>query len=152
MKETIFPVTSMTDFEILQSYKEAKDKRKQITILADLNNTTEGWIRRILTEKCKIDGRALPRAKREKPIDHTSDQFSEKEKTAGEILFLNETAKPKNGTVLVDTVNHIKDILDNLKDQKRYLLETITQAQQKLKEVEKALSIIGAAEADLLKA
>lgn len=40
----------MTDGEIISSYRQAKDKGKQITILAELNACTKGQIEDILTE------------------------------------------------------------------------------------------------------
>ena len=40
----------MTDGEIISSYRQAKDKGKQVTILAELNACTKGQIEDILTE------------------------------------------------------------------------------------------------------
>lgn len=47
----------MIDSEIVRSYKEAKDKAKQITILADLNTCTEEQIKMVL-KAAGIDGRS----------------------------------------------------------------------------------------------
>lgn len=38
----------MTDYEICQAYKQAKDKKEQVKILADLNDTIKSRIIRIL--------------------------------------------------------------------------------------------------------
>jgi hypothetical protein len=47
----------MINSEIVRSYKEAKDKAKQITILADLNACTEEQIK-IVLKAAGIDGRS----------------------------------------------------------------------------------------------
>ncbi len=64
MREICWPKTHMMDHEIDRMYREAKDKAKQIKILADMNCTTEDWIRLILIKRCGVDGRSLPRKKR----------------------------------------------------------------------------------------
>lgn len=53
----------MTASEIVRSYKEAKDKKKQVGILAQLNLCTPENIKRILIEG-GVDWRELPRGKR----------------------------------------------------------------------------------------
>ncbi len=53
----------MTAHEIVRSYKEAKDKKKQVGILAQLNLCTPEDIKKILVEG-GINGRELPRGKR----------------------------------------------------------------------------------------
>lgn len=47
----------MTPYEIRQNYKEAKSKKKQIKILADLNVCTKEEIKRILGVGEKKNGR-----------------------------------------------------------------------------------------------
>lgn len=53
----------MTTSEIVRSYKESKDKKKQVDILAQLNLCTSEDIKKILIEE-GIDWRELPRGKR----------------------------------------------------------------------------------------
>lgn len=53
----------MTAHEIVRSYKEAKDKKKQVGILAQLNLCTPEDIKKILVEG-GISWRELPRGKR----------------------------------------------------------------------------------------
>lgn len=51
---------NMSNDEILASWRDAKDRRSQITILAELNATTEEDIRdRLIAQG--VDGRQLPR-------------------------------------------------------------------------------------------
>lgn len=47
----------MTPYEIRQNYKEAKSKKKQIGILADLNQCSKEEIKRILGVGEKKNGR-----------------------------------------------------------------------------------------------
>lgn len=53
----------MTAHEIVRSYKKAKDKKKQVGILAQLNLCTPEDIKKILVEG-GISWRELPRGKR----------------------------------------------------------------------------------------
>ena len=46
----------MTEFEIIQSYRQAKDKNKQIGILADLAGTDKQGIIKILMEAGEVTG------------------------------------------------------------------------------------------------
>ena len=45
----------MSDYEICQRYKQAKDKRKQIFILVQLNGTYYSRIIKILKDKGALD-------------------------------------------------------------------------------------------------
>lgn len=56
---------SMSGGEIVTSYKQAKDKKKQITILSQLNLCTTDEIIEILKAN-GVDGRSLPRTKKDK--------------------------------------------------------------------------------------
>lgn len=56
---------SMSAGEIVTNYKQAKDKKKQITILSQLNLCTTDEIIEILKAN-GIDGRSLPRTKKDK--------------------------------------------------------------------------------------
>lgn len=53
----------MTTAEIIRSYREAKNKKKQVNILAQLNLCTVEEIKNILTEG-GVNWRELPRSKR----------------------------------------------------------------------------------------
>ena len=66
---------SMTNGEIVADYKQAKDKKKQIAILADLNGCKEEDIREIL-KNGGIDGRSLPRQGEKKKKEDAPAQES----------------------------------------------------------------------------
>ena len=53
----------MAAHEIVRSYKEAKDKKKQVSILSQINLCTPEDIKKILVEG-GINWRELPRGKR----------------------------------------------------------------------------------------
>ena len=55
----------MSNEEIVRNYREAKDKAKQLKILAELNACDEQKIKDILTEG-GVDYRSFPRNKKEK--------------------------------------------------------------------------------------
>ncbi len=55
----------MSNEEIVRNYREAKDKAKQLGILAELNACDEQKIKDILTEG-GIDYRSFPRSRKEK--------------------------------------------------------------------------------------
>ena len=55
----------MSNEEIVKNYREAKDKAKQLGILAELNACDEQKIKDILTEG-GIDYRSFPRSRKEK--------------------------------------------------------------------------------------
>ena len=57
---------TMTNEEIVQEYKLAKDKKKQIQILADLNTCKYDDILKILEESDKIKQQELPRTSKKK--------------------------------------------------------------------------------------
>ena len=56
---------NMTVGEIVTSYKQAKDKKKQITVLSQLNLCTTDEIIEILKAN-GVDGRSLPRTKKDR--------------------------------------------------------------------------------------
>ncbi len=56
---------SMTEGEILRSYKEAKDQKKQLTILAQLNDCPVEVIKMIFKRQ-GVDGRSFPRERGKK--------------------------------------------------------------------------------------
>ena len=59
----------MTAEEIVRDYLQArnKQKQKQIKILADLNQTTQAEIKRILAENC-VEGVEAPKRPRNRPF------------------------------------------------------------------------------------
>lgn len=78
---------TMSDNEILRNWEGAKDKKKQIQILAELNTTSPQTIRQILVKE-GVDHRLLPRERK-----HKEEEVKEKPakavrftKTVGEIL------------------------------------------------------------------
>ena len=54
---------TMTDEEVLRSFRQAKKPSDQVQVLADLNSTTTDNIREILVKQ-GVDPRQLPRKKR----------------------------------------------------------------------------------------
>ena len=90
---------SMTEGEILRSYKEAKDQKKQLTILAQLNDCPVEVIKMIL-KKQGIDGRSFPRERGKKGEASTPDldpaqELATKETPANECDEQNDVAKPE---------------------------------------------------------
>lgn len=63
----------MTNGEIVRSYREAKEKKKQIEILAELNACTTADIKKILVE----GGVQFPGPKPKKPESSTADTPAE---------------------------------------------------------------------------
>lgn len=76
---------SMTPEEILRSFNQAKFPAKQVKILAELNCSTTQEIERILIEQ-GVDGRRLPRKKRETP----APKAAQKEKSTKAQTFIME--------------------------------------------------------------
>lgn len=66
----------MTKDEIYKSWREAKDKKDQVKVLADLNLTTQDAIVQILKEQ-GADGRLLPRKR--KPAEEKEPPKTEAE-------------------------------------------------------------------------
>lgn len=65
----------MTAAEILKNYREAKDKKKQVSILADLNVCTVGEIINILIAG-GIDKRELPRTRQKTVAETINPKFN----------------------------------------------------------------------------
>ena len=155
MREINWPKTYMTDSEIGQMFREAKDKRKQITILAQMNCTTEDWMRLILVKRCGIDGRSLPRSKKKArggernappaevlaeanlaPVTEASET-AEPEHTAP--IVESEPATVKRGTVLLGVINDLTDMVERMNDKRNELARTIAEAEAQIKEIDVAL-------------
>lgn len=73
-KELKIKELTMTEGEILRSFKEAKDPLKQVKILAELNDCPVEVIKMILKRQ-GVDGRTLPRARKGERF--TLDQAAE---------------------------------------------------------------------------
>lgn len=71
----------MSNEEIVRSYREAKNKAKQLEILAELNACDTQKIKDILIGS-GMDHRRLPRGEREKTAVQTEEARPEKEKRA----------------------------------------------------------------------
>lgn len=98
----------MTNAEIAKNFREAKNKAKQITILADLNLCTEESIIDIL-KKEGIDGRCLPR-KRKSVTDKTDSRTNDSMRVDEVINIIMDLKKEKD-----NLENQIKCINDALK-------------------------------------
>ena len=66
----------MTNADIYKSWRESKDKKEQVKVLADLNCTTQEHIVEILKEQ-GADGRLLPRKR--KPVEEKEPPKTEAE-------------------------------------------------------------------------
>ena len=70
MPDQTRPPLQMDELEIVNSYRTAKDQKKQLQVLAELNAVSIAFIADILTANGeKVDKRWLPRAKKSKPED-----------------------------------------------------------------------------------
>lgn len=67
----------MSDTEIVRIYKQAKDKNKQIEILADLNLCEKDDILELLTKNNAITGLKKSKKKRKAPIKWTQETIDE---------------------------------------------------------------------------
>lgn len=100
----------MTNAEIAKSFKEAKNKAKQITILADLNLCTEETIMEVLKKK-GIDGRCLPR-KRKSAINETDSKTNDSMRVDEIISIIMELKKKRDN--LENQIKCIDDALRNI--------------------------------------
>lgn len=81
----------MTKADILRDWKEAKDKKNQVRVLAELNCTTQEHIVAILKEM-GVDGRLLPRKR--KPV--VTEEAPPQEKDTPQVIpFPKEALRPK---------------------------------------------------------
>ena len=150
------PKCPMTDYEILKSYREAANPRKQIEILARRNNISEEWIRTILKEN-GVDGRSLPRKKRistppAAPADPPAFEPTPELSDVAEPIAPREPVSLKKcGTVIIETIGELTDIVERLTKQKEELTNTITEAQEKISEIDRVLVEVGRASSALAK-
>lgn len=82
----------MTAHEIVRSYKEAKDKKKQVGILAQLNLCTPEDIKKILVEG-GINWRELPRGKRTQSPPQSPNEAKEPTAPASHSAIIREALK-----------------------------------------------------------
>lgn len=102
----------MTKDEIVCSYKEATDKRKQVIILSELNACKPEVIIEILKES-GMDARTLPRLNTKPRGNNTSKAVAESNTT--ETVESSETQVNCNPTKLLqDTYNRLTVILDSI--------------------------------------
>lgn len=108
---------SMSAGEIVTSYKQAKDKKKQITILSQLNLCTTDEIIEILKAN-GIDGRSLPRTK--------------KDKSASTPTAKNATGEKKSKNVSKDNVF---EYIKHLKERRSQLMMEVGTIDAELNEI-----------------
>lgn len=108
---------SMSAGEIVTSYKQAKDKKKQITILSQLNLCTTDEIIEILKAN-GIDGRSLPRTK--------------KDKSASTPRAKNATGEKKSKNVSKDNVF---EYIKHLKERRSQLMMEVGTIDAELNEI-----------------
>lgn len=111
----------MSNEEIVRSYREAKDKAKQLGILSELNACDKQKIKDILAEG-GIDHRQLPRSRKEK----AADERPGKAKTTKA-----RTAKEKQAAVQEKPVNTQcggDNTTERPEDPKIYIPEIVKQA------------------------
>lgn len=107
----------MSAGEIVISYKQAKDKKKQITILSQLNLCTTDEIIEILKAN-GIDGRSLPRTK--------------KDKSASTPRAKNATSEKKSKNVSKDNVF---EYIKHLKERRSQLMMEVGTIDAELNEI-----------------
>jgi len=83
----------MSEFEICQQYRLAKDKNKQIQIIADLNACSVKEIMDVLKNNNLIAGMPTNSAKRDKPFAWTPQIEQETEKLLSEGISITEIAE-----------------------------------------------------------
>lgn len=117
----------MTDFEILTSYKQAKDQKDQVKILAQLNNTSIENINEILKSQ-GIDGRVLPRPRKKK-------ENNEKNITSKENYKKTNTTKTKKDKTSIKSADDVTDYIYELLKRKKELSDEIEKINEILKDI-----------------
>lgn len=99
----------MTNGEIVRSYRTAKEKKKQIEILAELNACSTADIKKILVE----EGVQFPGPKPEKPESSTAETPAEapKEKTVPEAVNI---AVIEKLTAIQQKISALEDEIEKL--------------------------------------
>lgn len=117
----------MTEFEILMSYRQAKEPKEQVKILAELNSTTIEHINEILKSQ-GVDGRVLPRPRKKKEKTITSDTPKENVKNT------NKT-KTKKVKTSINSVDDVTDYIYELLKRKKELSDEIDKINEILKDI-----------------
>lgn len=115
----------MTNEEITRDFQQAKNKKEQISVLADLNACTAEEICEILREG-GIDGRTLGPAKR----DLTKGKRKTKAYTAAELLGQTEP----DLTVLSARIDALLEQRDSAEKELHTISETLAKLLLKMKE------------------
>ena len=110
----MFTEQHMTAESVVKSYREAKDKKKQIAILAQLNACSQDDILKVLVDN-GVNGRSLPRNSR-KPSKDT-----------GEVLNVDQpiTLCEEEKEIHDPTFEDVTTYLESLKSRKRNLMKEI---------------------------
>lgn len=124
---------SMTDNEILQMYKESKDKKKQIEIIADLTLCSKSEIIDILKSQ-GVDGRQLPRPRSAKPANTTKQENNSKTPSKKRTRKSDDTNAQDTSNISQDSVI---GYINSLKERRR-------KAEQELKYIDEQLQNIAA--------
>lgn len=115
---------TMTKEAIVADYKQAKDKKKQVQILADLNNCKKDDIIQILKDG-GVNHRELPRASRKPdgdPIDNPPP---------GKNISKEPTAEPKEGE-MNDLEKAMSEVITELRGENDNLKGTITDLEDRI--------------------
>lgn len=130
----------MTHDEIVRNYREAKDKKKQIGILADLNECNEEKIISILKEN-GVNHRELPRTKK------GEDKTSEKNEMNALEEAMSEVITEQKGEI-----DNLKGLIQTLQDEvggyqviEQDLSVKIQAAEERVRELEDMLADANAA-------
>lgn len=116
----------MSEGEILTSYRQAKDKKEQIRILADLNLCSPSDIREVL-KKNGVDGRTLPSGSvNDRPTDQT-----ENKPVAKRPYHRKQRTVPTHVMSAQDVLNYI----NQLSQKKRELMAQVQEIDKELRSI-----------------
>lgn len=116
----------MSEGEILTSYRQAKDKKEQLHILADLNLCSVSDIREVL-KKNGVDGRTLPSGS---VIDRPTDQ-TESKPVAKRPYHRKQRAVPTP----VMSAQNVLDYIKQLSQKKRELMAQVQEIDKELRNI-----------------
>lgn len=116
----------MTVGEILTSYKQAKDKSKQITILAELNAATKEDIIQVLKD-ASVSGKQLPRSRRTVSVDTSEGHAKTTVRSS-----VSSSSRPSKDSA----ISYIKD----LQSRKSELLHQVELIDKELREISLLIS------------
>lgn len=116
----------MTDDEILTSYREARDKKKQVQILCDLNLCTKDVIIDVLKSK-GVNGKELPRTKRTVDSEATTSQPAKKNTRS--------TQRSKSSTANQMSMTNVVEYINSLKHRKSELMKEVESINKELHDI-----------------